>query len=319
MKTPTLSVVIPLYNKAQHIERTLQSVLNQYTKVEQIIVVDDGSSDGGANLVRALDIQNLLLIEQANQGVSIARNNGVAAAKTDYVAFLDADDEWLPFFTTEIHTLIQKFDGCGLFATRYQCVEEEGRVVDAKIALNSVAPEGYQLTNYFDIASRGDLPFMASSMVVKKTFFNKLNGFPANEPMGEDQDFFARAALHGAIAYSPNIHVHYHRDACNRAMDRMIPVQVCPFATRLYDALVKASAPQAFKASIQKYCATHGLFIAKQNIVRGNYATALSILRMPACKHRLSRYAVLKTVAYVLNTKNTLTNMFSVFKKEYQS
>ncbi|WP_394221564.1 glycosyltransferase family 2 protein [Alteromonas gracilis] len=319
MKTPTLSVVIPLYNKAQHIERTLQSVLNQYTKVDEIIVVDDGSNDGGANVVRGLGIENLVIIEQANQGVSVARNNGVAAATTDYVAFLDADDEWLPFFTTEIYTLIQQFGNCGLFATRYQCVEEGGRVVDAKIVLDSVAPEGYQLTNYFDIASRGDLPFMVSSTVVKKAFFNQLNGFPANEPMGEDQDFFARAALHNAIAYSPNIHVHYHRDACNRAMDRLIPVQVCPFAMRLHDALGNASVSPTLKASIQKYCATHGLFIAKQNILRGKYATALSILRMPACKHRFSRYAVLKALAHVLNTKSTLTNMFSVFKKEYQS
>jgi len=319
MKTPTLSVVIPLFNKAQHIERTLRSVLNQYTKVDEIIVVDDGSIDGGANVVRGLGIESLVLIEQANQGVSVARNNGVAAASSEFVAFLDADDEWLPFFTAEIHSLIQQFGSCGLFATRYQCVEDEERVVDARIALDSVAPNGYLLSNYFDIASRGDLPFMVSSMVVRKAFFNQLTGFPANEPMGEDQDFFARAALHNAIAYSPNIHVHYHRDACNRAMDRLIPVQMCPFALRLYDSLNNVSYSPALRASIQRYCATHGLFIAKQNIMQGNYSTALSILRMQACKHRFLRYAVLKALATALNIKCALVNMFPMFKKEYQS
>ena len=319
MKTPTISVVIPLYNKAQHIERTIKSVLSQQVEVSEIIVVDDGSTDNGADVVKNLAVENLVLIQQVNQGVSVARNIGVSVATSDYVAFLDADDQWLPFFTQEIQGLITRFDDCGMFATRYQCVEGEEQLVDAKILLDSVNPDGYRLNNYFEVASRGDLPFMVSSVVVSKAYFEHIGGFPVNEPMGEDQDFFANAALQGGIAYSPNIHVHYHRDASNRAMDALIPVNLCPFATRLYASLARGKYKTQLARSIEKYCATHGLFIAKQNIQRGNYDVALSILRKPMCSHRFARYTALKLVATLLNAKKRLVQLISISKKECHS
>ncbi|BFT31320.1 hypothetical protein D210916BOD24_24960 [Alteromonas sp. D210916BOD_24] len=319
MNTFSISVVIPLYNKAKHIERAIQSILEQHIKVEEIIVVDDGSTDGSADVVRAMNVENLTLIEQMNQGVSVARNNGVQAAKGEYVAFLDADDKWLPFFTFEIQKLSVRFPDLQAYATRYQCIVDENQPADAKIILNSVSPEGYALDNYFDIASKGDLPFMVSSFVLKKSYFETLGGFPVNEPMGEDQDLFVKAALDAPIAYSPNIHLHYHCDSMNRAMERVIPSQICPFATRLYQRLLTESHPEAVVKSAQKYCATHGLFIAKQNIQRGNISVALSILNSPMCKHRYVKYSVFQAIASLLSVKGSARQMFRFPKKEFQS
>src|SRR6266446_940152 len=93
-----VSVVIPLYNKVRYIQRALDSVLAQtYTDFE-VIVVDDGSTDGGAEVVACCTDRRVRLIRQSNQGPGPARNRGVEEAAGGYVAFLDSDDEWLPAF-----------------------------------------------------------------------------------------------------------------------------------------------------------------------------------------------------------------------------
>lgn len=93
-----VSIVIPLYNKAPFIGRTLDSVLRQSFSDYEIIVVDDGSSDAGPELVAAYRDPRVALIRQENAGPAKARNRGLAAARGEYIVFLDADDEWLADF-----------------------------------------------------------------------------------------------------------------------------------------------------------------------------------------------------------------------------
>ena len=92
-----ISVVIPLYNKRDYIERCLNSVIKQISIPEEIIVVDDGSTDDSAIIVSE-KFPQVTLIHQLNAGVSAARNTGVLAVKYDYIAFLDADDFWSLIF-----------------------------------------------------------------------------------------------------------------------------------------------------------------------------------------------------------------------------
>ncbi len=94
-KNITITAVIPAFNGAAHIRRAIDSVLAQTRPADEIIVVDDGSTDSTAELVRAYGDQ-VRLIEQSNGGASAARNTGILAATGDWIAFLDADDEWLP-------------------------------------------------------------------------------------------------------------------------------------------------------------------------------------------------------------------------------
>ncbi len=98
MTTPTVSVIIPLYNKGRYIERALSSVLAQTFPPLEIIVVDDGSTDEGPEKVLCFGDPRISLIRQENRGPGAARNAGLAIAKGKYVTFLDADDEWLPSF-----------------------------------------------------------------------------------------------------------------------------------------------------------------------------------------------------------------------------
>ena len=93
-----VTVIIPLYNKAGCIKRALRSILAQSYQDFELIVVDDGSTDDGAEVVRSVVDSRITLLQQANQGPGAARNAGIARAGTKYVAFLDADDEWYPWF-----------------------------------------------------------------------------------------------------------------------------------------------------------------------------------------------------------------------------
>ena len=90
------SVIIPLYNKEKSVSSTLQSVLNQTFKKFEVIVVDDGSTDGSYDVVKQFKDERIRLIQKENGGVSSARNRGIQETKYDHVAFLDADDVWEP-------------------------------------------------------------------------------------------------------------------------------------------------------------------------------------------------------------------------------
>ncbi|MHC5001133.1 MAG: glycosyltransferase family 2 protein [Planctomycetota bacterium] len=90
-----ISVVIPAYNAEKHIARAIESVLAQTRPADEVIVIDDGSSDGTGDVVRSFG-DKVIFIQQENAGASVARNAGIEAATSDWIAFLDADDEWLP-------------------------------------------------------------------------------------------------------------------------------------------------------------------------------------------------------------------------------
>ena len=110
MESPLVSIVIPMYNSSETIEEVIQSVLNQTYKKWELIIVNDGSTDQSVSIVESIIKNNpqfvISLINKPNGGVSTARNAGMKAAKGDYIALLDSDDEWLP---TKIEKQMQMF------------------------------------------------------------------------------------------------------------------------------------------------------------------------------------------------------------------
>ncbi|BDX08256.1 glycosyltransferase family 2 protein [Planctobacterium marinum] len=310
MNNQNFSVVIPLYNKANHILDAIASIKAQSVPADEIIIIDDGSSDNGVAIVEQANIADVRIIRQANQGVSVARNNGIKAARNQYVAFLDADDTWLPFFLEEMQLLIAKFPQCKFFASRYQCIDGD-KYVDAKINLEGLDPQGVLLSNYFEVAASGDLPFMISSAVIEKSLVDSIGGFPPGERIGEDQDFFARAAMYGPIAYSPNIHLMYRRDAENSATSTWVPEQECPFSERLKHQVARLN-QKVVAQQVNKYSAAHLCHLAKLNIYKGRFRSARKLLADTRCnlkaKHKwgLLTLSYLKQAQYSLSKSNAL-------------
>lgn len=278
MNKPEFSVVIPMCNNAEQTLASIKSVQLQKYPVREIIVVDDGSADNSARRIEEADLPGVHLVSQGSLGVSVARNTGVAHANNEYVAFLDAGDEWMPFFTEEMAMLVTHFPESAFYASRYQCVDKNGICADAKIKLPFINPYGMLIENYFSVASRGDMPFVLSSCVIKKALFNDIGGFPAGEAMGEDQELFIKVALKGPLAYSPNVHVRFHRYTVNRTQGRTIPARECPFSTRLRLRLKNSQMEVQLQRDIEMFCAAHLCLLARQNLQAGHYTNALVLL-----------------------------------------
>ena len=107
VSNPLVSVVIPTYNRERTIKASVQSVLDQTYQNLEVIVVDDGSTDGTKNIVSAIDDPRVHLIIQKNQGACVARNTGIEAARGLFIAFQDSDDEWFP---EKLETQLRVFD-----------------------------------------------------------------------------------------------------------------------------------------------------------------------------------------------------------------
>ena len=125
--TPRVSVIVPLFNKEPFVRRALDSIARQTFRDFEAIVVDDGSTDRGAELVRTFADERVRLISQANLGPGAARNRALLEAQGDLVAFLDADDEWLPGYLAEVVRLLDDAGAEVASATCAYVIEPGGK------------------------------------------------------------------------------------------------------------------------------------------------------------------------------------------------
>ena len=121
---PYFSVIIPLYNKAPYIRKTVESVLGQTFGDFELIIVDNGSNDGSSEIVSQFNDPRLSVHRmEENVGVSNARNIGVELSSAPYVTFLDADDWWESTFLEEMKGLIERHPNVGIYGTKYYIVK----------------------------------------------------------------------------------------------------------------------------------------------------------------------------------------------------
>lgn len=197
-----ISVVIPLYNKVVSIAHTLETVRQQTYSDYEIVVIDDGSTDGSADVVRSVDDSRIRILAQSNAGVSAARNRGIEEAHGEFIAFLDADDEWKPdYLETQMH-LVGKYPQCDVFATRYETRSLNGIITPAIIRKLPFQDSDGIITNYFQVASCSQPPLFSSAIMVRRNAILAIGGFPVGITSGEDLLTWARLASHGQIAYS---------------------------------------------------------------------------------------------------------------------
>jgi glycosyltransferase involved in cell wall biosynthesis len=215
-----ISVVIPLYNKKDAIIRAINSVFNQTILPNEIIIVNDGSTDGSDEIVELLNHPLIFLIHQKNAGVSAARNTGIEAAKNEWIAFLDADDVWMPNYLENIKNLAQSFPECSVLATAYELQDASGKCTS--IILNKIPFEGNsgKLTNYFEVAACSHPPLWSSAIIVKKDALQAIGGFLVGIKSGEDLLTWARLAVKFSIAYSLTVNAIFIQDPAHTYDDK---------------------------------------------------------------------------------------------------
>jgi len=199
-----ISVVIPAFNSERCIGRAIESILSQTFSDYEIIVVDDGSTDGTADAVKKFG-DRVRYIYQQNAGPARARNAGLKIASGQWIAFLDADDEWLPDkLRQQVELLDRNRDLRWCSTNRYQADERRKALVGNKAAITKALKGREYFPNYFSAAMAGKCPIVTSAIVVRKDVFDELGDFDPQYLRGQDLDMWWRIAhYYPKIGYIP--------------------------------------------------------------------------------------------------------------------
>lgn len=213
-RAPKLSVVVPMYNKAPSIDRLITSVRAQSFVNFEVIIVDDGSTDSSFERAsRATrDDSRFHLIQQANGGVSKARNTGVAASRAEWIAFLDADDEWRADFLASILDGLQRYPDVVLIGTAHDTVQEGQK------SLNNLNVFGTEAYSYdFDLfgvwARAGECPVFIGASAVRRSTLHEVGGFQEGMNLGEELLTFVRLSERGKFLFVNRAQSIYHLSA----------------------------------------------------------------------------------------------------------
>lgn len=268
------SVIIPLYNKERYIVAAVTSVLRQSWQEFEIIVVDDGSVDGGAELVRAMDDARLRVVVQANGGVSSARNRGIAEARGDIVTFLDADDWYLPDYLATMVDIARRFPTGAFYACSYQ------RVPDGQaLSLPGQDLQQVQAVPDFYARWRRGAFFCTNSVAVRRSDLLALQPcFPLGESLGEDQDLWFRLAERLQLFFCPAVLVAYRIDVsdslCATGRLTRVPNNYLRLEQRAADGLL----PQRLRRSAARLVVDARVTVARALLLEGRRREAWSQL-----------------------------------------
>lgn len=202
LKRVSFSVVIPLYEKEDVIWRALNSVIPQLRADDEVIVVDDGSNDGGAALLEGgiCDAIPVRVIRQKNQGVSVARNKGVHSALHDHIVLLDADDWWLDGMPDKLEELINRWPGAEAWSVGHYRVDGTTSLrINSGLGRDSLL-EGAGFVRHYGKFSG---TINSSTACIRKSAFVDSGGFPPGVTSGEDVYLWLTLGLRGGIGVSP--------------------------------------------------------------------------------------------------------------------
>lgn len=196
-----VSVIIPTYNRRHLIGPTIDSVLAQTHRELEVVVVDDGSKDGTGEFLktRYAAEPRFRYIWQENAERSAARNNGITAAKGEYVAFLDSDDLWLPDKLEQQVRLLQANPEMVMVLCWFECIDDQCEPVgiDQSPSAEDAAREDFAVLNVAQNRIGSPTP------VVRRTVFEKTGLFCLDLVNGEDWELWTRIACYGRVGLVP--------------------------------------------------------------------------------------------------------------------
>jgi glycosyltransferase involved in cell wall biosynthesis len=206
MPYPPVTVVIPAYNAKRTIGRALASVWKQNYPDMEVIVIDDGSSDGTGAAIHETRRGNLRLIRlEENRGEGGAMNAGIQQAQTDYIAFLDADDEWLDDKLLTQIPILESHPEMSFIACGGESVNTEGRVFQT-FGLEAPPYSPHEFWRALLIKSYIAKP----TVVARRAKLLEVGGFDETLKISGDQDMWIRLALAGEVGFVPRVLVRVH-------------------------------------------------------------------------------------------------------------
>jgi len=269
------SVVIPLYNKARFVESAVQSVLAQTLAPLEVIVVDDGSTDGSAERVAAIADPRVRLVRQPNGGVSSARNRGIDEAQGDWVAFLDADDAWHPEFLAALARAHRACPEADMLGSRFHTVvEHSGRPFEPW-----PVPEAFCETELIeDLRQRWmkNTPLCSSSVAVRVQRLREMpQRFIEGEAWGEDLDMWFRVADRTPVAVVNAPYAMIRGEVPGSLTRRTRARHLPPFLVRMRQDALDGTVPPKFRRSALWFVAQLQITLAREALADNKRFEAL--------------------------------------------
>lgn len=253
-----VSVVIPLYNKAPYIGRALDSVAAQDFTDFELIVVDDGSTDGGAEIAEGYGDARVRLVRQPNAGPGAARNRGIEEARGAIIAFLDADDEWLPGYLAEGVRLLDESGGEAAAATSCYFAEPGGESQERMWRARGIE-EGVHRVDEHSEPRRfvSMLAYMSPcTTVVRAESLRRWGGFYGRDRClyAEDAHLWMKVLLNEAVVFSlrPLARLHFEASGLSNNLRGARPVE--PFL--LHPEEIEAACPPRLRVLLSRVLAT---------------------------------------------------------------
>jgi glycosyltransferase involved in cell wall biosynthesis len=221
--TPSVSVIIPTYNRAALLPRAIDSVLRQTFPDFELIVVDDGSTDGSADVARSYTDSRVRVIQlRANSGVARALNEGIVATRSEFVALLGDDDEWLPELLDRLIARLRNDKPLSFVHSAATWMLSPGLDDTGNLIVEPAAlPEGELLDNLL----AGTAQICASSCLIRRNVLLALGGFDEALRRGEDTDLWLRMSVAGhrfAVVREPLAIVHYDHGLGHLTIDPVL-------------------------------------------------------------------------------------------------
>lgn len=202
-----LSVIIPLYNKEVSIINTIESVVNQTFSDFEVIIVNDGSTDGSVDSVSKIDDNRIIIVNKPNGGVSSARNVGIKTAKTNLLFFLDGDDTIKPCCLESLYKLYIEHPEADLWCGNYSVIYPNCRVKDY-----CLSKEKYVIRDNFKDYWKQLYYLRTGVVLVKKDVFDHIGFFDEKINVFEDYEIFLKMIRYCKIAYTPQNIFEYKKE-----------------------------------------------------------------------------------------------------------